>query len=452
MEQSKERAEAALPEPESHGIDPADRRDLTRPRYGLLYGRLAAVALPLALIAGGVVWHYKSGGPPPASAEGKAAQESAAQGAGTPDPAAPPGVAVATESQMRQISVEPVAERHVDLERETTGRVGFNEDRITPVSANCAGRVVQVMVKKGDFVKAGQPMFELESPDVVAAENDLAAAVTAESTAAGAQEIARKAAERAKQLHEREAISTRELQEADAAYDRAQDDQHRARAAVRVAEAKLAMYGKTAEEVAQLGKLGQKNVGSVDDRVIIRAPISGTIVERKVGQGQYIHQDAADPLAMLCDLSSLWVQAEVYESFLSRIRVGAPVTINVAAYPDRKFPARVSFINPTVDPETRTVRVRCVVANGGMLLKPEMFARISIGASAPRPYPAVPASAVITQGADNFVFVEETPRHFRKRQVRPGQRVENDILVESGLNAGDRVATHGVLLLNGMLN
>jgi cobalt-zinc-cadmium efflux system membrane fusion protein len=444
MEQLKEHAETTPPDSERHESKAVDA---PRPQYGFRYGRLAAVALPLVLVAGGLVWYYKGGVAMRAAESSAAAHESP-----TPDPAAPPGVAIATESQMRQISVEPVSERSVDLERETTGKVGFNEDRITPVSANCAGRVVQVLVKKGDVVKAGQPMFELESPDVVAAENDLVGAITAENTAVSALDVARKAAERARQLHEREAISTRELQDAEAAYDRAQDDQRRNHAAVRVAEARLAMYGKTAEEVNRLGDLGRKNVGAVDDRVIIRAPISGTIVDRKVGQGQYIHQDAADPLAMLSDLSSLWVQAEVYESFLSRIRVGEPVTISVAAYPDRKFPARISFINPTVDPETRTVRVRCVVANPQMLLKPEMFARVSIGAAAPRPYPAVPASAVFTQGADNFVFIEESPRHFRKRQVRAGRRVDGDILVESGLNAGDRVATHGVLLLNGMTN
>jgi cobalt-zinc-cadmium efflux system membrane fusion protein len=438
MEQTKENTETTHPESAPQESAAADT---TRPRYGLL------AALAVALIAGGIFWHYKSGGPQAAAETKDAAQETA-----TPDASAPPGVAIASDVQMRQISVEAVEERSIDIERETTGKVAFNEDRITPVSSNCAGRVVQVLVKKGDFVKAGQPMFELESPDVVAAENDLAGAITAENTAASAQDVARKTLERAQQLHEREAISTRELQEAEAAYARAKDDQHRTRAAVRVAEARLAMYGKTAEEVALLGDLGRKNVGNVDDRVMIRAPITGTIVDRKIGQGQYVRQEASEPLAMLTDLSSLWVLAEVYESFLSRIRVGAPVTISVAAYPEKKFPARISFINPTVDPETRTVRVRCVVANEGMMLKPEMFARISIGAAAPRPFPVVPTSAIFTQGADAFVFVEESPRHFRKRQVQVGRRVDGHILVENGLKTGERVATHGVLLLNGMTN
>src|SRR5262249_23655591 len=156
-----------------------------------------------------------------------------------------PGVAQASETQMRQISVEPVVERVIDLERETTGKVGFNEDRITPVFTNCAGRVIEVLAKKGDVVKAGQPLLVLESPDVVAVENDLAAAQAAESVASTSQDIARKVLERAKGLHEREAISTKDLQEAEAALARAEDDQHRTRAAVKVTEARLALYGKT---------------------------------------------------------------------------------------------------------------------------------------------------------------------------------------------------------------
>ncbi|MBI1760848.1 MAG: efflux RND transporter periplasmic adaptor subunit [Acidobacteria bacterium] len=415
-----------------------------------LRSRGLAVLLLLLLGAGSVLW-YRYNNQPTATAAAQSVAKPAPAAAAAPEAAAPPGVAQASELEMNQISVEPVIERQLDLERETTGKVGFNEDRITPVFPNCGGRVTEVLVKKGDYVKAGQPLLVLESPEVVAAESELAAAITAESSAATAQDVARKTLERAQGLHEREALSTRELQEAQAAYDRAKDEQHRTRAAVRVAEARLGLYGKTPEEVATLGDLGRKNVGQVDNRVIIRAPLSGTIVDRKVGQGQYVRQEASEPLVLLSDLSSLWVLAEVYESFLSRIHIGAPVMISVAAYPERKFPARISFINPTVDPETRTVRVRCVVQNPNLMLKPEMFARISIGAATPQPFPAVPTSAIFTQGTDAFAFVEETPRQFHKRPVKVGRQVDDHILVESGLRTGERVATHGVLLLNGMV-
>src|SRR5262245_44940164 len=433
-------------QPEVIHTEPAIQQETVESSLRLRYILPALLLVLIALLIGGIIW-YRNSNPNPSLIEARgAAQETA-----TPGASAAPDVAVASDIQKRQIAVEPVTERSSDLERETTGKVGFNEDRITPVFPNCTGRIVDVLVKKGDIVKAGQSLLEMESPDVVAAENDLAAAVTSENTASTAQDVARKMLERTEGLHEREAISTKELQEAEAAYARAKDEQHRTRAAVRVAEARLALYGKTPDEITLIGDLGRKNVGKVDDRVVIRAPLSGTIVDRKVGQGQYVRQEGNEPLILLSDLSSLWVLAEVYESFLSSIHVGAPVTISVAAYPDRTFPARISFINPTVDPETRTVHVRCVVPNPDKLLKPEMFARISIGAAAPRPFPAVPASAIFTQGTDSFAFVEESPHQFRKRPVKVGRQVDGHILVESGLSVKERVATHGVLLLNGMV-
>ena len=425
----------------SEASEQSDARTV-RPRYRMV----AAAVLPLAIAVGAVIWYHngKAMEKPPATATtGTEAADS--------NSSLPPGVAAASEIQMRQISVEPVVERTAALERETTGKVSFNEDRITPVFPNCGGRVLDVLVKKGDVVKAGQPLLILESPDIVSAENDLAAARSAENVAVTAEDVASKTLDRAKGLHEREAISTKDLQEAEASEARAKDEVLRARAAVRVAEARLALYGKTAEEITKLGNLGKENAGEVDNRVVIRAPLSGTIVDRKVGPGQYIRQEASDPLVLISDLSSLWVLAEVYESFLSKIHVGAPVTISVAANPDRTFPAHVSFINPTVDPTTRTVHVRCEVPNPSGLLKPEMFAKISIGAEAPRPFPAVPASAIFTQGDEAFAFVEESPRQFQKRSVKIGQRVDDQIFIESGLHTGERIATHGVLLLNGMV-
>jgi cobalt-zinc-cadmium efflux system membrane fusion protein len=200
-----------------------------------------------------------------------------------------------------------------------------------------------------------------------------------------------------------------------------------------------------------LGELGKKNVEQVDSRVEIRAPFSGTIVERKVGPGQYAKLDAQEPLLLISDLSTLWVQADVYESFLANVRVGAPVSITMAAYPNRVFRAHVSFISPTVDPTTRTVHVRCVVQNTGSLLKPEMFAKIKLGAAIPQTFPVVPAGAIIAQNNANYVLVEEAHGRFRRREVKTGREVEGVVTITEGLKPGERVVTHGVLLLNALV-
>ncbi|HWQ31472.1 MAG TPA: efflux RND transporter periplasmic adaptor subunit [Blastocatellia bacterium] len=367
--------------------------------------------------------------------------------AATPQANSSPDLVTASEKELQQITVEPVIERTIDIERETTGKVAFNEDRITPVIAPYAGRVIELLVGKGELVKAGQPLMVIESPELVTAVNDLAAARTDADKARIALEAAQKAAERARRLHEREAISTRELQQTETELSRAREDLRRAEAAVAVVENRLALFGKERQEIEQLETRG---ITDPDRRVTLRAPIAGTVIERKVGLGQYVKPDTPDPLFLIADLSTLWVLADVYESFLPQIRVGSPVEISVAAFPERSFPARISFISPTVDPATRTVRVRCVVPNSGNLLKPDMFAKIRIGAAVPQLVPVVPSSAILAQNNTFLVFVEEAHGRFRQRQVSTGRDLQGLTVIEAGLKPGERVATHGVLLLSGL--
>jgi cobalt-zinc-cadmium efflux system membrane fusion protein len=392
-----------------------------------------AAALLALCVGAAVIYRGRDGRPVVAPhAEAKSSSESM-----------PPGVAVTTDEQMQQIAVEPVIERTLDVERETTGKVAFNEERMTPVFTPYAGRVLEVSASKGAVVQSGQPLLTIESPDLVAVQNDLAAARSDENKARIALDTAQKVAERARRLNEREALATKDLQQAEADLSRAKDELRRAEAAVRFVESRLALFGKNAGQLIE-----SSNSSGPDRRVVIRAPINGTIVERKVGNGQYVKPDTPDPLFMISDLSTVWVIVDVFESYLAKIRVGQSVEITVPAYPERRFPARISFINPTVDSATRTVHVRCSVPNPGGLLKPDMFARINIGAASPRPVVVVPTCAVFTQGADSLVFVEEAPKRFRRRQVAVGREIQGFTVIESGLRPGDRVATRGVLLLD----
>ena len=118
----------------------------------------------------------------------------------------------------------------------------------------------------------------------------------------------------------------------------------RAQAAASVVRSRLSVFGKSKDEIAELEK---SVTDQLDRRVNIRAPIAGTIVDRKVGTGQFIKPDTPDPLFLISDLSTVWVNADVYERYLPEIRMGAPVDITIVAYPDRRFPAHISAINPT---------------------------------------------------------------------------------------------------------
>src|SRR5262245_26738094 len=418
-------------EPHPHPSDSHPHAAISRRRR---YIAVTVVLLAIAVVA--AVWQRA----------GRPNQRARAETSNTANAAlAPPDVIEATDEQMKQIVIESVSERTIDLDRETTGKVGFNEDRMTPIFAPYAGRVVEVLANKGAVVTSGQPLLVVESPDLVAALNDLAGARADEDKTKIALDAAEQIAERARSLYLREALATKELQAAETDLARSREEYRRAQAGTTVVKNRLAMFGKDKQEIAQFEKVVNEQI---DRRIVIRAPISGTIVERKVGPGQYIKPDAPDPLYLITDLSTLWVMADVYESYLPQIRVGAPVEITPAAYPDRRLPAHISFINPTVDAATRTIRVRCLVPNPAGVLKPEMFAKIKIGAAIKQNVPIVPSSAIITQGPDTFVLIEESARAFRRRQVKTGREMGNETVIEAGLRAGERVITQGVLLLN----
>jgi membrane fusion protein, heavy metal efflux system len=394
------------------------------------YGVVLLAALILVALAAFVVRRQEAGNTP----------------APSPERAKPPAdIVEATPEQLRQIRVENVQEREVGLDLQTTGKVGFNEDRMTPVVAPYGGRVLEVLANKGDRVKAGQPLLVVESADLVAAINDFAEAVADAEKAKITLDIAEKNVQRARNLHSLEALATRDLQIAESDLARAEKDYRRAQTAVSVVRNRLSLFGKSEDEVR---KLEESPADPIDRRIEIRAPLDGTIVDRKVGPGQYIKPDLPDPLFLIGDLSSVWVNADVYEASLEEVHVGAPVAISVAAYPERQFAARISAINPTVDPVTRTIHVKCAVPNPDGLLKPEMFANVRIQRSAKLKVPAVPSNALVREGGDSFVLREDSAGRFQRRQVKPGPESQGFTLIEDGLNAKDRVVTGGVLLLS----
>ena len=363
----------------------------------------------------------------------------------TPAVSQPTDVAVVNEQQLQQLTIEPVSERPVTVERDTTGRVSFNEERLTPIYTPYAGRVLEVLANKGAEVRPGQPLLILESPELVTVQNDLVVARSEFAKAKIGLDAARIAADRARGLHTQGAIATKDLQQADTELARAHDEQRRAQAVLATVEHRLALFGKKPEEMARLGS-------QIDRQTIIRAPIAGTIVERKVGPGQYLRADASDALFLIADLSTVWVLADVYESDLADVRLNIPVDVRVAAYPRRTIPAHIISINPTVDPATRTVRVRCLVQNTEGLLKPDMFATIKIRSVAPQMVPTVPVSAVFSQGQETVIFVEEEPGRFRRRQIQPGREMQGYIIAHSGVRSGERVVSRGVLLLSALFN
>jgi len=386
-------------------------------------------AIVIAAIVAVVLWQRFTAPTPKAA-------DRPADKAASDKPASNDTVAL-NDQQLKQVSTDTVKEHLVSIDRKATGRIGFNEDRLTPVFTPFSGRIVELLANKGDNVRSGQPLAIVESPDFVGAQNDVASARSDVAKANIGFNAAQVAAQRARRLHDQEAIATKDLQQAEADLARAQDDVRRSQAALSAAENRLRLFGKEPDETA-----------AVDPKVTLRAPLSGTIVDRKVGPGQYVKPDNTDPMFLITDLGTLWVLVDVYESDLAAIHLNMPVEVTVSAYPEKVFPARISFISPTVDPATRTLRVRCLVPNPNGLLKPDMFATIKIAAAGRQPMATLPSSAIVVDGNDSLVFVADGPGHFRKQMIHVGKEVEGGFIVDSGVRPGDVVATRGALLLN----
>jgi cobalt-zinc-cadmium efflux system membrane fusion protein len=178
----------------------------------------------------------------------------------------------------------------------------------------------------------------------------------------------------------------------------------------------------------------------------ITAPLSGTVIERRVTDGQFVQPDS-NPLLIIADLSSVWVLADIFERDLHRVHVGQRAEVLTEAYPEHRFLARVSRISDVVDPATRTVKVRFLVSNPGALLKPEMFASVALMLDESASGLTIPAKALFSEGGRNYVYLRSGELEFTRRQVDIASEGLSRYRVTDGLKAGDQVVTQGAILL-----
>jgi cobalt-zinc-cadmium efflux system membrane fusion protein len=344
--------------------------------------------------------------------------------------------------QMQHLALATVTMQGFREEKLATGKIAFNEEFMTPVFSSYAGRVTRVIAKPGDVVKPTSPLLELYTPDLIQAQTDLIGNATATlAKAKNTLSLARRNEERQHQLYLEKAAALKEWQQAQADVTNAESDVRAAEAALLAARDKLRAFGKSAAAIARIEQ------GHTDRVVTVTSPLSGTITARKVGPGQFIRQDNADPLFVIADLAQMWMLANVYESDVPWIKVGQPVEVRVMAYPEEVFKATITYIGAAVDPTTHRVDVRAVVYNPGQKLKPEMFATFRIITHTDMQYLAVPLSAVVRDGDKTSVWVAQPEHQFVRREVKLGREQNGYVQILSGLQAGEQVATEGGLLL-----
>jgi membrane fusion protein, heavy metal efflux system len=348
-----------------------------------------------------------------------------------------------TPAEWASLTTEPVTERTFRAEHVTEGKIAVDEDRSTPVFSPYAGRVTKLLARPGDSVTQGQPLFVIEAADTVQAQNDFVAALTGLNKAQSAVDLAQLQDTRAKDLFEGRAVPLKDYQQSQATLIQAQNDLRSSQTALEAARNRLRILGLTDDAIAVFQQKGR-----IDPNTTIFSPIAGTVVQRKVGPGQYVNAGASDPVFVIGDLSTVWLIAFVRETDAAAVAVGQEMTFNVLALPGRDITARIDYVSAAIDPATRRLLVRATIDNKDGLLKPEMFANVTIYSSGDHPAIGVPKQALIYEGDQVRVWVAHDDKSIELRQIKTGLTNGNLVEVQGDLKPGEQIVTKGSLFID----
>lgn len=307
------------------------------------------------------------------------------------------------------VETAPVERRSVAVELRLAGKVQMDETRVAYITPRIPGRIDRLYANfTGMAVNAGDPLAEMYSPELVSAQQELLLAAKLPGGDGSSESLL---------------DATRE---------------------------RLRLWGLTAEQIAGIERNGQ-----VHDHVTFTSPIGGVVVEKEAREGQYV--ETGMRLFTVADLSRVWVQLDAYESDLAWLRDGQEVEVEVEAYPGEPLKGTIAFMDPVLNPVTRTVKVRVEVPNADGRLKPEMFVHALVRAPVARDGEAaplvIPASAPLVTGTRAVVYVA-VPGHegvFEGRDIVLGPRAGAFYVVREGLKEGEQVVVQGAFKIDSSL-
>src|SRR5262245_1713874 len=334
--------------------------------------------------------------------------------------------------QLKRLRIGEVGTEQVPLEEVVVpGKIEANPARISRVALPVAGRVKQVMVTIGDAVSQGQTVIALDSPEIGAALSAYRQAQARVTQAKASQAKAEADLNRIKDLFDNRAVAQKEVISAETTLAQAKSDVAQAEAALQEAQKKLQIFGLQSDQAIQ--------------DILVRAPVSGKVLEISVAAGEY-RNDTSAPVMTIADLSTVFMAADVPEDRIRYIHQAEQMEINLGAYPGEIFRGQVKRISDTVDPQTRTIKVRAELQNPAGRLRPEMFGEIrhKLGL---RDMPVVPAGAIVQGEQRNIVYRENAPGVFEPVEITFGRREDDRVPILSGIKAGDRIVTDGPMLL-----
>lgn len=348
-----------------------------------------------------------------------------------------------TQAQWASLIVQPVSLKPFRPVIVTEGKIAIDENRSTPVFSPYTGRVMRLLAKPGDIVTAGQPLFVVEATDMVQAQNDFVAAVSAMTKARSQFNLTKTNEKRQRDLYEGKAVPLKDWQQAQADFAAATSDLSSAESAVDAARNRLRILGRTDQEIATF-----EERRAISSDTPIPAPIGGAILQRKIGPGQYVNNGSSDPAFVVGDLSTVWLIANVRETDAAKVSLGQPIEVRTLSYPDRIFSGTIDYVSASIDPTTRRILVRGTVDNPDNLLKPEMFARVTVTTGSEEMSPALPRESIVHNESGAHVWSVVDKDALQLRPVKLGLTNGAMVQVVSGLNANERVVVQGGLLID----
>lgn len=329
-----------------------------------------------------------------------------------PSPESRPAQAYAMVAPIKQqligVKTEIVEKRPMETVIRVVGRIDYDEQRIARINLRVSGWVEDLLVDyTGQIVTKGQPLLTLYSPDLVATQDEYLLALRAQS------KVNDSPIPEVRQQAEQMVEATRD---------------------------RLQLWTLTDEQITELTRRGKPQT-----YMTLYSPIRGYVIDKQVFKGMFV--EPAMTLYTIADLSTVWVNAEIYEHEVPFVQLGQPATVTFSSYPGEQFRGRVSYIYPYLNKEARTVKVRLELPNPGILLKPEMYGEVQIKVNRGITL-AIPEQAVLDSGMRQLVFVVRGEGLFEPRTVKLGPKIGAYYEVREGIAQGERVVTSGHFLID----
>lgn len=369
--------------------------------------------------------------------------------------------AASEEAPPNTVRMELLAQRNIDLRTEvaetrsvvqtirTTGAIGPNETRLGHIRALTAGRILTVNVLIGDRVRAGQPLAVYDNIELGELIGQYGVELANLEKGKAEANVARRSVDRANNLVELGAVARAELERRRAEYAIALSSIETQKAQLARVEEKMHRFGLNERQVHEMIQPGATQTHREVSQTTLVAPFGGILTKVDVVPGETV--DATRELFTVADLSTVWVQADIYEKDIAAIRKGVEARMSVDAYPGQTFRGRITYISNTLDPKTRTTKVRCEVLNPDERLRLDMFATIDIPTPTGRQAVMVPAAAALQINDRPIIFVRINDTDFQRRALQPGAKDGDWIEAVSGVIPGEKIVTTGSFQLKSLL-